>query len=253
MQSIRSWWGRYSLQLILVGLGLGAAWTLKQTQSELLVETYRLLSRPFRSEYSSRQVLENSQILELQYRITEIEQQNQNLRKLLKVQPLSNSEGVWAGVIGRSADAWWQQLVIDKGRNQGIKKGAIVLAAGGLAGRVTNIYANSSRVLLLSDPNAQVGVMISRTRNMGIMRGQEQSLGVLSFFERDPNVKPGDIVVTSPHSGLYPAGVPVGRVRSLNLNRQPAPEAIIEFSVPLGQLEYVKILPFETPDKNPPE
>jgi rod shape-determining protein MreC len=245
MQSIRSWWGRYSLQMILVGLGLGAAWTLKQTQAEVLVETYRLLAQPFRSEYSSRQVLENSQVLELQYRITEIEQQNQNLRKLLKVKPFPKPDGIWAGVIGRSADAWWQQLIIDRGRNQGVNKGAIVLASGGLAGRVTNVYPNSSRVLLLSDPTAQVGVMISRTRNMGVMRGQEQNLGVLSFFERDPNVKLGDIVVTSPHSGLFPAGIPVGRVRSLNLNRQPSPEAIIEFSVPLGQLEYVKTLPFE--------
>lgn len=248
MQLIRNWWGRYSLQVILVGLGLGAAWTLKQTQAEVLVETYRLIAQPFQAEYSSRQILENAQVLELQYRITEIEQQNQNLRKLLKVKSLGTPEGIWSGVIGRSADAWWQQLVINRGTNQGIKKGAIALASGGLAGRVTNVFSNSSRILLLSDPTAQVGVMISRTRNMGIMRGQEQNLGVLTFFERDPSVKPGDIVVTSPHSGLFPPGIPVGRVRSINLNRQPAPEAIIEFSVPLGQLEYVKILPFDPPE-----
>jgi rod shape-determining protein MreC len=244
MQLIRNWCGRYSLQLILVGLGLGAAWTLKQTQGEVLIETYRSIAQPFRSEYNSRQILENAQMLELQYRITEIEQQNQNLRKLLKVTPLATPQGIWAGVIGRSADAWWQQLVIDRGTNQGVKKGAIALADGGLAGRVTNVYGNSSRVLLLSDPTAQVGVTISRTRNMGILRGLEQNLGVLSFFERDPGVKPGDIVVTSPHSGLFPPGIPVGRVRSVNLNRQPAPEAIVEFAVPLAQLEYVKILPF---------
>jgi rod shape-determining protein MreC len=218
MQSIRNWWGRYSLQVIVVGLGLGAAWTMKQTQGAVFMEAYQLLSQPFKSEYTSRELLENAQVRELQYRITEIETQNQYLRGILKAKPLQLLNGVWSGVIGRSADSWWQQLIVNKGSNQGIKAGAIAVGAGGLAGRVT--------------------------RNMGIMRGQDQNLGILTFFERDPNVKPGDIVVTSPHSGLFPSGIPVGKVRSINLNRQPAPEAIIEFSVPLGQLEYVKVHPF---------
>jgi rod shape-determining protein MreC len=244
MQSIRNWWGRYSLQVIVVGLGLGAAWAMRQTQGAVFMEAYQLLNQPFKSEYTNRELLENAQVKELQYRITEIETQNQYLRNILKAKPISSIAGIWSGVIGRSSDSWWQQLVVDKGRNQGIKVGAIAIGAGGLAGRVTNVYSNSSRILLLSDPTMQVGVMISRTRNMGIMRGQDQNLGILSFFERDPNVKPGDIVVTSPHSGLFPPGIPVGKVRSINLNRQPAPEAIIEFSVPLGQLEYVRVDPF---------
>jgi rod shape-determining protein MreC len=221
MQSIRNWWGRYSLQVIVVGLGLGAAWAMRQTQGAVFMEAYQLLNQPFKSEYTNRELLENAQVKELQYRITEIETQNQYLRNILKAKPISSIAGIWSGVIGRSSDSWWQQLVVDKGRNQGIKVGAIAIGA-----------------------TMQVGVMISRTRNMGIMRGQDQNLGILSFFERDPNVKPGDIVVTSPHSGLFPPGIPVGKVRSINLNRQPAPEAIIEFSVPLGQLEYVRVDPF---------
>lgn len=244
MQSIRNWWERYSLQLLLVTLGIGVAWTLKQTQSELVIEIYRAIAQPFHSYPSRLEIAESSRILEFQIRVQELEQQNQQLRQLLKLNSGADQGNyLWSSVIGRSASAWWQHLVIDRGSNQGIRNGAVVLAPGGLVGRVTNLYRNSSRVLLISDPNAQVGVMISRTRNMGMLRGTEQNLGSLSFFERDVNVKAGDLVVTSPYSSLYPPGIPVGRVRSINLNHQPAPEAVIEFSVPLSQLEYVKVLP----------
>ncbi|MDX1978331.1 MAG: rod shape-determining protein MreC [Pseudanabaenaceae cyanobacterium bins.68] len=243
MQSIRNWWERYSLQLVLVTLGIGVAWTLKQTQAEIVIEIYRAIAQPFQGGPSRSEIAENARILEFQMRLKELEQQNQQLRKLLKLNPASGQENyLWSSVIGRSASAWWQQLVIDRGSNQGVKNGSVVLAEGGLVGRITNLHSNSSRVLLISDPNAQVGVMISRTRNMGMLRGAEQSLGSLSFFERDVNIRAGDLVVTSPYSSFYPPGIPVGRVRSINLNRQPAPEAVVEFSVPLSQLEYVKIM-----------
>jgi rod shape-determining protein MreC len=92
-----------------------------------------------------------------------------------------------------------------------IKSGAIAIGPGGLIGRVTDVSSHSSRVLLISDPTSQVGVIISRTSHMGMLRGQAQNEAMLEFFERDPDVSPGDIVLTSPYSTLYPPGIPSGQ------------------------------------------
>jgi rod shape-determining protein MreC len=79
---------------------------------------------------------------------------------------------------------------------------------------------------------------------MGVLHGQAQDLAILEFFDRDPGVKPGDIVLTSPFSSIFPGGIPVGRIKSVNLDKQPAPEAQVEFSVPMGPLEFVRVYPY---------
>lgn len=244
MESARRWWERYSLQLVLVALGLCIAAALRQTQGMALMEVYQVLSSPFQSTYSEDEQLADARLRELQYRITELENQNQRFKVLLGEKPNTRTEDNWSAVIGRSADSWWHQIIIGKGSNNGVTLGAIAVGPGGLVGRVTDVFPNSSRVLLISDPTSQVGASISRSRQIGILRGQTQNMAVLEFFERDPDVKPGDIVLTSAFSSLYPAGIPIGRVRSVNVDKQPAPEAVVEFSVPIGLLEFVRIYPY---------
>ncbi len=241
MESIRSWWERYSLQTGVVAFGVGVAWLIRQTQGVAIMEAYHLLSRPFHSPIPKQELVQDAQVRELRYRLTELETQNQNLKNLIGVKSSDKGNEVWASVIGRGADSWWNQLLVSKGQNDGIKAGAVVVAAG----RVTYVSPNSSQVLLISDPHSQVGVVVSRSRFSGMLKGQNQNTATLEFFERDPDVKIGDIVLTSQFSTLFPEGIPVGRVKSINLDKQPAPEAIIEFSTPLGLLEYVKVSPFQ--------
>jgi rod shape-determining protein MreC len=121
--------------------------------------------------------------------------------------------------------------------------GYIVMAPGGVVGRVTNVTPNTSRVLLLSDPSSRIGVTISRSRFMGYMRGQSTSHAVMEFFDKVPDVRRGDVVSTSSLSQLFPAGMPVGRVESVNLNKSPAPEATIELSAPVSFLEWAVVYP----------
>ncbi len=245
MDSIRSWWERYSFQTAIVTAGIGLAWLIRQTQGVAIMETYQFLSRPFQSSVSRQELLQDAQVRELRYRLTEIESQNQRMKELLKVKVNPTDNGVWAVVIGRGADSWWNQILIGKGSNDGIKSGSVVVAPGGLVGRVTYVSPNSSRVLLVSDPNSQVGVVVSRSRYNGMLKGQSQNTATLEFFERDPDAKVGDIIHTSQFSTLFPENVPVGRIKSINLDKQPSPEAIVEFSTPLGLLEYVKVYSFQ--------
>ena len=245
MDSIRSWWERYSFQTAIVATGIGLAWLIRQTQGVAIMETYQFLSRPFQSSVSKQELLQDAETRELRYRLTELESQNQRMKELLQVKANQADAGVWAVVIGRGADSWWNQILVGKGSNDGVKTGFVVVGPGGLVGRVSYVSPNSSQILLVSDPNSQVGVVISRSRYTGMLKGQSQNTAILEFFERDPDAKVGDIVHTSQFSTLYPENVPVGKIRSINLDKQPSPEAIVEFSTPLGLLEYVKVYPFQ--------
>ena len=120
---------------------------------------------------------------------------------------------------------------------------AIVMAPGGLVGRVVSVTPNSSRVLLISDATSQVGVAISRSRSMGFMRGEGSNRAIMQFFDKVPNVRKGDVVSTSPVSNRFPPGLPLGRVESVNLDKSPAPEAVVELTAPFNSLEWVMVYP----------
>jgi rod shape-determining protein MreC len=180
---------------------------------------------------------------ELAQRLIELESQNHQLQELLGYVTKNPGDGVVAPVIGRSADHWWQQIVLGRGSNDGIQVGFIVSGNGGIVGRVTQVTANTSRVLLISDPTSQVGVTISRSRFMGYIRGQAANRVIMEFFDKVPDVRPGDVVSTSAYSQLFPPGLPIGVVESVNLNKSPAPEAVIALSAPISHLEWVVVAP----------
>jgi len=247
MLTLRRWWGRQGLRLIVIALTLSVAWGLRQSQGGAVYELYRWLTLPFQPQDATRQViLDNATIRELQSRVIELESQNQSLRQLLKYQE-TQSQGIVAPVIGRSADHWWQQITLGRGSRDGVKVGDVVSGTGGLVGRVTQVTPNTCRVLLVTDPTSQVGVTVSRSRVVGVMRGQAGNRAVMQFFEKVPDVRPGDVVSTSPISHLMPAGLPVGQVESVDFRKSPAPEAVIELSSPIGYLEWVIITPNTKP------
>jgi rod shape-determining protein MreC len=243
MYELRRWWDRYGLQVTLTTLAVGTAFVIRQTQAGFLMETYEGLMRPFQTKPTAQERLANAQALELQQRLIELESKNQRLEELLGFVQSKTVKGVPAPVIGRSADHWWQQVLLGRGTNHGVKNGSIVLSPGGLVGRVTQATPNASRVLLLSDPSSRVGVMVSRSRSMGYMRGMLGNRATLEFFDKVPEVRQGDVITTSSFSQLFPVGIPVGRVESVDLTKSPAPEAVIELSAPIRYLEWTVIYP----------
>lgn len=243
MYTLRRWWDRNGLRIGLVCLALGTAWTVRQTQGAAIYEAYQQITRPLQPKITQEERLENARVLELQQRLTELESQNQKLQELLGYVGSSPQEGIVAPVIGRSADHWWQQVTLGRGSQEGIQEGYIVTGPGGLVGRVIQVTPNTSRVLLVSDPSSRVGVTVSRSRHMGYMRGQTGNRVVMEFFDKVPDVRRGDVVSTSAFSQLFPPGLPVGRVESVNLDKSPAPEAVIELSSPISYLEWVWVYP----------
>ncbi|MBM0743858.1 rod shape-determining protein MreC [Phormidium sp. CLA17] len=245
MFTLRRWWDRHRLQIILTSLSLGSAVFLRQTEGAVLYEAYRLLTFPFQPNLERKAALDNAQVQELEQRLTELESQNQQLRSLVGYISETKKSQITAPVVGRSADHWWQHLILGRGTQGGVQPGSIVMAPGGVVGRVVSATSNTSRVLLLSDPSSRVGATVSRSRNMGYVRGQTSNRAIMEFFDKVPDVRQGDVITTSALSKLFPAGLPIGRVQSVNLNKSPAPEAIIELSTPISFLEWAVVYPYK--------
>ena len=240
---LRRWWDRHGVAVILGGLTLSAAWLVRQTQGAALLEAYQLITRPFQLGSTQEERLTDARVLELQQRLVELETQNQKLKELLDYAKTKKQKGTVAPIVGRSADHWWQQVTLGRGSKNGIKVDFIVMGPGGLVGRVMSVTPNSSRVLLISDATSRVGAVVSRSRSMGFMRGQGSNRAVLQFFDKVPDVRRGDVVATSSVSQLFPSGLPLGRIESVNLDKSPAPEAVIELTAPISFLEWVIVYP----------
>jgi rod shape-determining protein MreC len=245
MFTLRRWWDKNALKLAGFGTVIGGTYLILQTQHALVFEAYNALSQPFQP--SGRQIdsLKTAQVQQLQNELQELKNQNQQLKQLGSYSAAVPNKGVLAPIVLRSADNWWQQVTIGRGSADGIALDHIVVGVGGVVGRIVSVSPHTSRVLLISDPSSRIGVLISRSRNMGILQGTRTDRAVLQFFDKRPQVKKGDVVSTSVVSRLFPTGLAVGRVVEINLDKSPAPEAIVEFTAPLGALEWVTVHPHD--------
>lgn len=248
---LRRWWQRNGFLLVFVGMALSAVLFLQRSQGGFVQELYALITNSNNNSavpVAEEILLQNSKLRELQVRVEELEQQNQQLKSLLDFSRELDQKAIAAPVIGRTADSWWQQITIGRGTKAGIKIGDTVTGIGGLVGRVTQVTPHSSRVMLINDANQQVGVMVTRSRNQAYLKGQSQhnsQAAQMIFYEKVPDVKPGDLVTTSNLSILYPPGIPVGKVTAVDKKGGPAPIATVEFSTSFTVLEWVHVLPFE--------
>lgn len=240
----RNWWDKHAKSTLIVSLAIVTAWALRQTQGAAIFEIYRLITSPFQGAPIGVERLSDAQTQELKAQLAELKSQNQKLHELLGIAtPKQSQSAIAAPIVGRSADQWWQQVTLGRGSLAGIQVGSTVTAPGGLVGRVVSVTPNTSRVLLISDRTSTLGVTVSRSRYMGFLRGQSNSRAVMQFFDKVPNVRRGDVIATSQYSQIFPAGLPVGRVESINMDKSPAPEAVISLSAPFAYLEWVVVSP----------
>ena len=240
------WWDKYGLQTILVLLALAVALSIKLTQASAFAEIYYFIVRPFQSQKQLiiEDRLTNARILELEQQVMELEQQNQQLKELLNYAETRSEQIITAPIISRSRDRWWNRITLGKGNQDGIKKDYIVMGIGGLVGRVTHTTPHTSKVILISDTTSRVGATLTRNRQLGYIRGQDESTVIMRFFNQVTDIKPGDKISTSNLSKLYPPGLPIGKVKSQQITKNDTSEIEIELTAPIDILEWVNVLPF---------
>ena len=182
----------------------------------------------------------------LQRRISHLEEQaleTQRLQGLLAMREISRAEFLAARVVGKDATNWFKTVLIDRGSLAGLRRNLPVVAPDGLVGRVVEVTPTTAKVQLITDPVSAAGGLIQRTRVIGIVSG---SLGAglkVRYLPLMADIVIGDEVVTSGMGGVFPKGIPLGRVIAAE-RRSGAlfQEATLAPKVDLSRLEEVLIL-----------
>jgi rod shape-determining protein MreC len=181
-----------------------------------------------------------------QQRLREVEGEAVRLRKLLGFaeQP-GERRYVGARVIGvRLATVGRQLLTVDRGSDDGVAPMMPVVVAEGVVGRVHAVAGHSADVLVLTDLNSSVAVRVERTRARANVRGMgKPDLCRLDYALRVEDVIEGDPLVTSGTDGVFPRGLPVGKVTQLDRRQHGLfLDARVVPAVDVTRLEEVLVL-----------
>ncbi len=181
---------------------------------------------------------------------TELLAEVSRLENLLRIPAYGNFRSEHARVARRDFSGWWQRLVIRKGRNYGIPVGAPVIFTGGVVGRVTEVYAFTAVVELISSPNLRLaGVIEGDARPMSFQGGLNSSFGpakaVIEFVPLDifASANSTKRLVTSGLGGVFPPGLTLGQIVKV----EPSTDGLfktgeVELDARLSELTEVTVL-----------
>jgi len=175
------------------------------------VRTYFFLAHT--NEENERLLRENFD-LKVQIRLAnEIRKENDRLKKMLELKQKLPYNLVAGEVTGRDAKTTQSRmLMVNRGSRHGITVMMPVVTPDGIVGMTTYVDIVSSKVLMITDAAANIGAMVERTRVAGILTGNGRNSCILKFLPMNTDIKKGDLVVTSGQEGIFPEGLPVGRV-----------------------------------------
>ena len=175
--------------------------------------------------------------------LEEVLLENSRLEKLLNFKRSFVYSSVPAKVIWRNPSNWNSTIIIDKGEKDGIKLGMPVVSASGVVGKIAELEANRSKIILLTDPNFSVAAMISGVRESGLVSGSLQGLCRMKYIDLSANVKVGDKVITSKLSHSFPESLLVGEViRIYDDPKTSSVECLIAPAVSFSQIEEVLVI-----------
>jgi rod shape-determining protein MreC len=199
-----------------------------------------------------RHVREQNQQLREQVNRLQLEQaglledarQGQRLQGLLAFKEHYINQTMPAQVIGTSGSDQSRILYIDKGAKDGLRPDMAVITPDGIVGKLRDVYAHTSQVLLVSDQTSGAGVLLESTRLRGVLRGNELGQPQIINMLPDERVKPGERVITSGGDQIFPRGLPVGVVDRVVPDTQNPPyvDILIKPAANLGHLEELLVI-----------
>lgn len=182
---------------------------------------------------------ENARLLQWQEVARRLEAENEQLRALTKYTPEAAPHFVSAQVIANSGGAFARNVLVSAGRSEGARRGQAAVTGDGLVGRVAEVGERAARILLLTDLNSRIPVVLADTRQRAVMAGDNSDQPRLLYLPINVAVKPGERIVTAGSGGIFPPDLPVGVVASVDggvVRVTPFAE--------LSRLEYVRIVDF---------
>jgi rod shape-determining protein MreC len=170
--------------------------------------------------------------------------QGQRLQGLLAFKEHYIYSTVPAQVVGTAGTDQSRILYIDKGAKDGLKPDMAVITPDGIVGKLKDVYAHTSQVLMISDQTSGAGVVLESTRLRGVLRGNALGQPQIINTLPDERVKPGERVITSGGDQIYPRGLPVGVVDEVvpDTSNPPYMDIILKPAANLGHLEELLVI-----------
>jgi rod shape-determining protein MreC len=177
-----------------------------------------------------------------------LDAENATLKDNLRWVPDPKLSFFTARVVADAGGVYARSVLLSLGPNTGVRRGEVALDAAGLAGRVTEVGARSARVLLITDMNSRIPILLERSRARAILAGANAPSPRLLYVQDGIRPQEGERVVTSAEAGAFPSGLLIGTVHyaeSGQLEVAPAAD--------LGRLEVVRIFDYGLGGVAPPE
>ncbi|MCG6982322.1 MAG: rod shape-determining protein MreC [Deltaproteobacteria bacterium] len=176
-------------------------------------------------------------------RYREADLANQRLRALLNFKKSIATPLLPAQLVAFDPSGWFQTILIDKGRNDGVVQDMAVVSAEGLVGRVIGESNHHAKVLLILDGNSAVDAYIQRSRARGVLVGLGRELCLLKYVQRNEDVQVGDKVISSGMGGVFPKGLLVGTVQEVVRGSSGLFQRVeVEPAVNFSRLEEVMVV-----------
>ena len=167
--------------------------------------------------------------------------ENQRL-KLIVEDYFVESDALYAKILSDKNSPFLKSIIINKGSKHGVNIGAVVKDKEYLIGKIIEVNYTTSRVLLLSDINSKIPVLIEPQGLLSILSGSGDKEGVIQYSKTENITEDTSVVYTSGVGGLYKAGIPVGKIKKINTGSL---NSKVEFFSDFSQLKFVEVLFFE--------
>jgi rod shape-determining protein MreC len=173
-----------------------------------------------------------TQVIELQEQISEVDV----LYAMLDFRRRNpDTRVVTATVIGRDPSPFIKYINIDRGSDDGLRRGMPIVTHQGLVGRVAAVTAGAARVQLITDPGSRLNIRMQPSDSEAILIGQVTGELLIDWIAQDVKMEPGDLVITSGFGGNYPPNIPIGQVsgvrrRDYDLFQSASVQPVVDFS-----------------------
>ena len=182
-------------------------------------------------------------------RFKELLATHERLRKLLQFKEVIQRPVVAAQVIGLDPTGWFKSIIIDKGKKAGLKWDMPVVNASGVVGRIVSVSIDYAKVLLIIDQNSAVDCLTQQSRDRGMVKGLSTDVCEMDYMAKSSDAVVGEMVITSGLGGIFPKGLPVGKISTIKeASGEFFKEIEVTPSVDFSKLEEVLVI--QTANRN---
>ncbi|MDA9972490.1 rod shape-determining protein MreC [Candidatus Pelagibacter ubique] len=207
----------------------------------LLKDSYLTIQNHKKLYKENEKIKSELEILKAKDLINEfIISENQRLKNIVD-DYLVKSDTIIAKVLSDKSSPYLRSIIINKGSKQKINLGMVVIDGEYLVGKIVEVNYSSSRVLLLSDLNSKIPVIVEPNTVISILSGTGKDYGVIQYSKKYEDIKNESVIYTSGAGSLFKAGIPIGRMNINNLSDEKKVDFFSDFS----QLKFVKVVSFK--------